>query len=88
MMTTTAYRVEFDRIGRTHDVAPLDVSAVDADALAESIYRYARPHLRSRDVEVVVDLEAMRGSILCGFHSGGRFTVTVDTPVEDGELRG
>lgn len=69
----TRYLITFERIGRKHDVAPLEVVADDADALAEAIYRYARPNLGSRDVEVVVDLDKNRGSILCGFHSGGRF---------------
>lgn len=73
--TPTNYRVEFDRIGRTHDVTPLVTKADDADVLAETIYRYARPHLRSRDVEVVVDLQAMTGWIFCGFQVGGHFTI-------------
>lgn len=76
---TRTYTVTFDRIGRNHDVAPLQATADDADELAEAIYRYSRPHLSSRDVEVVVDLEQSRGSIFCGFNSGGRFTITQPT---------
>lgn len=77
---TRSYRVEFQRIGRTHDVPPLEVTSRAAavragDALAEAIYEYAWPHLASRDVQVMVDLDEGRGSILCGFNSGGRFQV-------------
>lgn len=69
------YVVTFDRIGRTHDVLPLVATAADADHLATLIYKYARDYLLSRDVDVVVDLAGMRGDILCGFHSGGQFTI-------------
>lgn len=75
------YRVAFDRIGRTggrdgsEPPAPLTARVLTADHLADRIYDYARPYLRSRDVEVLVDLEEMRGSILCGFNTGGRFTI-------------
>jgi hypothetical protein len=77
---TTTYQVEFERIGRTHDVASLSATAADADVLAEVIYQYARPYLRSHDVEVIVNLQEMRGSIFCGFHSGGTFTITQPEP--------
>ena len=69
------YRVTFDRIGRNHGVEPLTATAGDADELAEAVYRYARPHLASRDVEVVVDLAAGSGFIFCGFNNGGTFTI-------------
>lgn len=78
-------RVTFARIGRNRAVPPLDVKAADADDLAEQIHRYARPHLLSRDVEVVVDLAEMRGTIFCGFQSGGSFTLEHRAP--GGELR-
>lgn len=69
------YRIEFERIGRTRAVAPLTgVAESDVD-IAEAVYRHARPHLRSREVVVAVDLEEMRGTIICGFHSGGTFTI-------------
>lgn len=77
-MTTTecnTYRVKFERIGRTHYVQPQVFQAKDADDLAEQVYRYARSYLRSRDVEVVVNLEESRGSIFVGVNSGGRFTI-------------
>jgi len=75
-----AYRVTFDRIGRTHEAAvlTLDTEAADADDLSARIYRHARRFLGSRDVEVVVDLETPevgKGAIFCGMHVGGRFTV-------------
>lgn len=67
-------RVTFTRIGR-NSVPPLDTKATDAHDLAEQIHRYARPHLMSRDIEVVVDLADMRGSIFAGFNNGGAFTL-------------
>lgn len=72
---STRYCVTFTRIGRNHNVLPLVAAADDADQLADLIYRYAFPRLRSQDVDVVVDLDAMRGDILCGFQSGGSFTI-------------
>jgi hypothetical protein len=70
--------VTFERIGRTHDVAPLRVAVEDADELAERISRYARPYLCSSDVQAVVNLAEGRGFILCGFNNGGDFTVVRD----------
>lgn len=84
--TDTSYLIKFGRIGRNHDVAPLVARVRDADHLADVIYRYARPFLWSQDVEVVVNLEPdkMLGLIMCGFQSGGSFTVApaVLKPVE------
>ncbi len=68
------YRVTFDRIGRNHDVAPLIAKARDAAELADRIYKHARPHLRSQDVDVFVELDAGKGFIACGMHTGGNFT--------------
>lgn len=75
------YTVTFDRIGRKHDVAPLVVEADNLDDLAEHVFQYARPHLMSRDVEVVVSNggpgeDSGRGVINCGWQLGGSFTVT------------
>ena len=70
-----SYLATFDRISRNHDVPPLEVSG-DADAIAEQVYRYAKPKVASRDVEIVVDLEAMSGHIFCGMHVGGTFTLS------------
>lgn len=76
------YRVTFERIGRTHDVAPLDatVTAPDEDhatRLAEAVYRYARRFLVSSEVDVHVDLNDNTVMIFCGFHTGGKGTVEV-----------
>lgn len=73
--TTTSYRVKFDRIGRNHYVPDLVTDARDLDALAERIYRYARPHLMSADVDVHV--AGGRGHIFCGWNTGGTFTFEV-----------
>jgi hypothetical protein len=76
-----SYRITFDRIGRqggrdgSEPPAPLVARVLEADGLAARIYTYARPYLGSREVEVLVDLEAMRGSILCGWNNGGTFTI-------------
>ena len=71
----TSYTVQFDRIGRNHEVPDLTVTGA-ADQVAEAIYRYARPKLRSRDVEVAVDLEELRGHIFCGMQTGGTFELS------------
>lgn len=69
------YEVKFERIGRNHAVEPLTVT-VDGEAdLCRRIRAHARPHLRSRDFDVCVDLDAGSGFIACGMHSGGNFTV-------------
>jgi hypothetical protein len=78
----SGYRATFDRIGRRHDVPDLSVDG-SADRIAEQVYRYARPKLASRDVEVAVDLEDMSGTIFCGMQVGGHFTLTpADDPPE------
>lgn len=69
-----SYRATFDRISRNHDVPPLNVAG-DADSIAEQVWRYAKGKVASRDVDVVVDLEAMRGTIFCGVQVGGSFTL-------------
>lgn len=81
----TSYRITFDRIGRSHGVAPLDVDVPDEpdathpDRIAEAVFDYARPHLRSTEVDVHVTIDGQtregNGFISCGFHSGGRFTI-------------
>ncbi|TDD68584.1 hypothetical protein [Actinomadura rubrisoli] len=76
-----SYRVTFQRIGRTGGrdgtapPEPLVARVLNADVLADRIYQYARPFLRSRDVEVAVNLDEMRGLILCGCNNGGTFTI-------------
>lgn len=70
------YRVTFERIGRNHSVAPMVAKVTDADQLAEYIHKHARPHLRSRDYAVHVNLAEGDGFISCGMHSGGEFKIT------------
>lgn len=81
-MTTTeeliVYKVTFERVGRYRDLPPLTVRAKDGDDLAEQIYKYVRPSLRSRDVEIVVDPETGEGMIVCGVQNGGTFTVVAE----------
>ena len=54
-----SYRVTFERIGRSHH-GHVETFHSGDDDLAASIYRFARPHLRSRDVEVAWDPETGR----------------------------
>lgn len=70
-----AYRVTFTRIGRTHDVPALLATADGPNHLADQILAYARPHLLSRDVEVVFQEDMLSGWIFCGFRTGGTFTI-------------
>lgn len=73
------YRVTFERIGRNHSVAPMVAKVEDADQLADYIHRHARPHLRSRDYDVKLEIAGDgtgHGFIACGMHSGGDFTIT------------
>lgn len=81
----TAYRVEFDRISRSRNVAPLTVitdtppgTQAHADEIARQVYRYASPKCGSRDLTVTVDLEAGRGTVHAGFHTAGNFTIAED----------
>lgn len=82
-------QVVFDRIGRHRIAEPLLVlDAQDADDLAERIFAYARGYLLSRDVTVNVDLAEGRGNIVCGFNSGGTFTIqaAAERPADADEL--
>lgn len=71
----SGYVCTFERIGRTHTVPPLVVDDGDADEIAFHVYNYARKYLLSRDVEVVVNLAELRGTIYAGMHLGGSFTL-------------
>ena len=70
------YTVTFERIGRNHHVAPLTVAVATDLELCAEIELYARPHLRSRDFDALVDLDRGTGFIACGMHGGGNFTIT------------
>lgn len=69
------YHITFDRIGRNHNVAPMIATVTDPDQLAAYIHKHARPHLRSRDYDVIVDMDKGTGFIACGMHTGGEFTI-------------
>jgi hypothetical protein len=71
----TTYRVTFNRVGRNRSVASVTATVDGANHLAEVIHQHVRPHLMSRDVEVVVDLDKGTGMVLAGFRNGGTFTV-------------
>jgi hypothetical protein len=68
------YTVQFERVGRNYDVPPLTVEGDNADEIAFHIYTYARKFLASRDVEVLVKLDELRGSINYGRF--GTFTLS------------
>ena len=64
-----SFRVEFDRIGRHQNPAPLHIEGhVNLEAAETEIYRYATKFLSSREFEVIADLEA--GTV---FLDNGRF---------------
>jgi hypothetical protein len=69
--------VTFERLGRNHSVPPLTVDSADPDVIAEAVYREARKHLVSRDVEVEVDLTAGQVFVFAGFRNGGGGRVEV-----------
>lgn len=79
-----SYLITFERIGR-NKVDPLTVTAPNTEDLATDIARqvfeYARNHLVSREVKVIVKLDkdhpetGGKGSILAGFRSAGMFTL-------------
>lgn len=51
--------INFDRIGRNHNVDPLTVDDSAApDAVAEAVWGYARRFLTSHDFDVAVDLSS------------------------------
>jgi len=64
------YRITFERVGRNHNPEPLLTEAADAEDLATKIFDHiiARKLLRSREFDVVVNLDKMIGLI-----EGGRF---------------
>ncbi|MDX2732821.1 hypothetical protein [Streptomyces sp. PA03-2a] len=88
--TQTKYRVTYARVGRhggrngSPAPAPLTVWAVTADGLAEHIAKDVRPYILSNGAEVVVDLEAMAGSIFAGFRTAGTFTLEALQVAEGG----
>lgn len=84
---SAAVVVVFDRIGRTHTVAPMRAALTlpdpDLDALLTAIGKYARPFLRSSEIDVAaeIDPESGEGSgmiLVGGFRNAGSFTVSRD----------
>jgi len=73
------YVIKFDRIGRKRDVEPLTATVAGEADLCRAIRTYARPHLLSRDFDVMIDEDSNRGWIACGMHSGGDFTFSPTT---------
>ncbi len=71
------YLVEFERVGRNHQVQPLTATVEGEADLARKIRAHVRPHLRSRDFDVMLDADAGAGWLACGMHSGGNFTFTL-----------
>lgn len=67
--------IEFERVGRNHNVEPLHVLALGEDDLCRAIRTHARPHLRSRDFDVILSEDGRSGWLDCGMRSGGNFTV-------------
>jgi len=87
------YKVVYERVGRrggrdgSPAPAPLTVWAMSADSLAEHIAKDTRRYLMSRETEVVVDLENMRGHIFAGFQTAGTFQLEELAKFEGGEAR-
>ena len=90
MTTLTTYRIAFDRIGRNHNAPPIAITAPDDDpaqAIAKQVFTHVLPRVNSREVNVEVELaedcRSGKGTIFCGFHIGGTFTVTATLTAEE-----
>lgn len=71
----------FDRIGRRHDVADLEVEEATLDDVCRKVWQYARPKLGSHEVEVEVDLQKRTGTIVVGgARMAGTFTIEPNLP--------
>lgn len=84
----SAYRVGFERIGRTHNVPPLTCEADTPDELAERVHRHARQYLASRDydVDVLFNDDQRTGTVSIGWGRFGGGTFEEVTP--DGDTAG
>lgn len=73
----TTYTVHLDQVGREHDLDPVTFEDVThANELAALVCQRVKPYLRSRFIDVYVDMEEMRGEIMVGgWRPVGRFRV-------------
>lgn len=62
-----SYTVSFDRLGRSNVVRSFVAEATTPDGVAAEVHAFARDHLASKNYEVVVDLDQLRGWV-----DGGR----------------
>lgn len=73
----SAYRVTFERIGRKKEFEPVVFDNVAGEAdLCRKIRAHARPHLMSRDFDVMIDLDKGQGFLSCGMRNGGTFAIS------------
>lgn len=74
------YLIEFERIGRNCSVAAVTVDADGEADLCRQVRTVARPHIASRDFDVMLDYDEfgapIAGWLACGMHSGGDFSIT------------
>jgi hypothetical protein len=82
------YRIVFERIGRHHQVPPLDVTTDPATAVREltlAVLRTARKYVISRSVDVDIDSHMSGGTITVGDRPCGNFRLLqlVEPPVLD-----
>jgi hypothetical protein len=77
-LPVVTYVATFERIGRSRTVAPLTVTVEDGeeagDRFAERVDRYARRHLGSHDVEVLVYEDGGGSIVVGGIRNAGDFT--------------
>ena len=75
----SSYRIEFSRLGRTHQPPAIDFDSDAAeeplmDELVLRIDQHARKYLGSRDISVVLDTDGT-GFVLAGVRNAGNFQV-------------
>jgi len=70
------YRATFSHLGRSHDLI-IDAEGETAEGIAGSLYFGIKRgrYLVSKDVQVVVDLDELKGWVYAGFHSAGTCTL-------------
>jgi hypothetical protein len=68
--------IEFDRIGRNHNVGPLVVEFDNDLALLDAVHDYARHQLTSREFSVEIDLDGGDVSIEYGRYGTGKLVIS------------